>query len=54
MARQESDLWLREREAPRLWQQERDQQLRELEFVYNERSAHLVPKLHSPKSMVYC
>ena len=30
------------REAPRLWQQERDQQLQELQFVYNDRSVHLV------------
>ena len=36
------------REAPRLWQQERDQQLRELEFVYNDRSAHLVQSYIHP------
>ena len=36
------------REAPRLWQQERDQQLRELEFVYNGRSAHLVQSYIHP------
>ena len=27
---------------PRLWQRERDQQLRELEFVYQDKPAHLV------------
>ena len=36
------------REAPRPWQQERDQQLRELEFVYNDRSAHLVQSYIHP------
>ena len=36
------------REAPRLWQQERDQQLRDLEFVYNDRSAHLVQSYIHP------
>ena len=30
------------REAPRLWQKERDQKLRELEFQYTEKLAHLV------------
>ena len=30
------------REAPRLWQKERDQKLRELEFTYNDKLAHLV------------
>ena len=30
------------REAPRLWQKERDQKLRDLEFTYNEKLAHLV------------
>ena len=30
------------REAPRLWQKERDQKLRELEFRYNDKLAHLV------------
>ena len=30
------------REAPRLWQKERDQQLRELEFQYQDMLAHLV------------
>ena len=30
------------REAPRLWQKERDQKLRELEFKYNDKPAHLV------------
>ena len=33
---------------PNLWQQERDQQLRELEFVYNDRSAHLVQSYIHP------
>ena len=28
------------REAPRLWQKERDQKLRELEFRYNDKLAH--------------
>ena len=36
------------REAPRLWQQERDRQLRELQFVYNDRSAHLVQSYIHP------
>ena len=36
------------REAPRLWQQERDQQLRDLEFVYNGRNAHLVQSYIHP------
>ena len=36
------------REAPRLWQQERDQQLRELQFVYNDRSVHLVQSYIHP------
>ena len=36
------------REAPRLWQQERDQQLRDLEFVYNDISAHLVQSYTHP------
>ena len=36
------------REAPRLWQQERDQKLRELEFKYRDRLAHLVQSyIHS-------
>ena len=30
------------REAPRLWQQERDQKLRDLEFMYKDKFAHLV------------
>ena len=30
------------REAPRLWQQERDQKLRDLEFMYKDKLAHLV------------
>ena len=30
------------REAPRLWQKERDQKLRDLEFKYNDKLAHLV------------
>ena len=30
------------REAPRLWQQERDQKLRDLEFKYQDKLAHLI------------
>ena len=30
------------REAPRLWQQERDQKLRDLEIIYQDKLAHLV------------
>ena len=30
------------REAPRLWQKERDQKLRDLEFMYKDKFAHLV------------
>ena len=30
------------REAPRLWQQERDQKLRDLEFTYQDKLSHLV------------
>ena len=30
------------REAPRLWQKERDQKLRDLEFMYKDNLAHLV------------
>ena len=30
------------REAPRLWQKERDQKLRKLEFFYQDKRAHLV------------
>ena len=36
------------REAPRLWQPERDQQLQDLDFVYNDRSAHLVQSYIHP------
>ena len=36
------------REAPRLWQQERDQHLRELQFVYIDRSVHLVQSYIHP------
>ena len=36
------------REAPRLWQQERDQKLRELEFKYQDRLAHLVQSYIHP------
>ena len=36
------------REAPRLWQQERDQKLRELEFKYRDRLAHLVQSYIHP------
>ena len=36
------------REAPRLWQQERDQKLRDLEFTYKDKLAHLVQShIHS-------
>ena len=36
------------REAPRLWQQERDQKLRDLEFKYKDKLAHLVQSyIHS-------
>ena len=36
------------REAPRLWQQERDQKLRDLEFKYQEKLAHLVQSYIHP------
>ena len=36
------------REAPRLWQQERDQKLRELEFKYQNKLAHLVQSYIHP------
>ena len=36
------------REAPRLWQQERDQKLREFEFQYQDRLAHLVQSYIHP------
>ena len=36
------------REAPRLWQQEGDQKLRELEFKYRDRLAHLVQSYIHP------
>ena len=36
------------REAPRLWQQERDQKLRELEFKYQDRLARLVQSYTHP------
>ena len=42
------------REAPRLWQQERDQKLRDLEFKYQNKLAAPCPKLHPSKPMVYC
>ena len=42
------------REAPRLWQQERDQKLRDLEFQVSEQACSPCPKLHSSKPMVYC
>ena len=32
------------REAPRLWQKERDQKLREFEFTYQDNPAHLVQR----------
>ena len=36
------------REAPRLWQQERDQKLRDLEFKYQNKLAHLVQSYFYP------
>ena len=36
------------REAPRLWQQERDQKLRDLEFMYQDKHAHLVQATSIP------
>ena len=36
------------REAPRLWQQERDQKLRDLEFKYQDKLAHLVQSYTHP------
>ena len=36
------------REAPRLWQQERDQKLRDLEFEYQDKLAHLVQSYIHP------
>ena len=36
------------REAPRLWQQERDQKLRDLEFMYKGKHAHLVQSYIHP------
>ena len=36
------------REAPRLWQQERDQKLQDIQFVYNDRSVHLVQSYIHP------
>ena len=36
------------REAPRLWQQERDQKLRDLEFKYQNKLAHLVQSYIHP------
>ena len=36
------------REAPRLWQQERDQKLRDLEFMYQGKLAHLVQSYIHP------
>ena len=35
-------------EAPRLWQQERDQKLRDLEFKYQDKLAHLVQSCIHP------
>ena len=35
-------------EAPRLWQQERDQKLRDLEFMYKDKLAHLVQSYIHP------
>ena len=36
------------RKAPRLWQQERDQKLRDLEFTYQDKLAHLVQSYMHP------
>ena len=36
------------REAPRLWQQERDQKLQDIQFAYNDRSVHLVQSYIHP------
>ena len=36
------------REAPRLWQQERDQKLHDLEFLYQDKHAHLVQSYIHP------
>ena len=36
------------REAPRLWQQESDQKLRDLEFMYKDKLAHLVQSYIHP------
>ena len=36
------------REAPRLWQQQRDQKLRDLEFMYKDKHAHLVQSYVHP------
>ena len=42
------------REAPRLWQQERDQKLRDVEFMYRDKLvAHLVQS-HIHPSLVHC
>ena len=42
------------REAPRLWQQERDQKLRDLEFMYKGKACSSCPKLYPSKPMVHC
>ena len=36
------------REAPRLWQKERDQKLRELDFLCQDKPAHLVQLIYIP------
>ena len=41
------------REAPRLWQQERDQKLHDLEFMYKDKLAQLVQSYNHP-SLVHC
>ena len=42
------------REAPRLWQKELDQKLRDLEFMYKDKLAHLVQSHIHPSLWVYC
>ena len=42
------------REAPRLWQGERDQQLRELQCTYQDKPAHLVQSHIHPSLWFHC
>ena len=42
------------REAPRLWQQQSHQKLRDLEFMYEGKHAHLVQSYIHPKPMIHC